>query len=184
MNIRNLIVSLSAGVLALCAITLAFAGKSSELDGDATAVLAQFYQQDPIHQTLGDKAVGMLVFPHVVKGAPGVAGEYGEGVLMIEGRPVRRYIIEGGSPALVAGASEHSEVIMFMTDWALMKFVTSKGWKVSRQSGIAVVSKGAGGAYDLDTLRKPVLGFVFGQEGAPADVSFAGLKISRLNGKS
>jgi lipid-binding SYLF domain-containing protein len=183
-NIRNLIVSLNAGVLALCAGTLAYAGKGSELDGDATTVLAQFYQQDPIHQTLGDKAVGMLVFPHVVKGGAGAAGEYGEGVLMIEGRPVRRYVVEGGSPGLLGGASEHSEVIMFMTDWALMKFVTSKGWTVGRQSGIAVVSKGAGGTYDSDTLRKPVLGFVFGQEATSGDISFSGLKISRLNGKS
>jgi lipid-binding SYLF domain-containing protein len=184
MNIKNFIVTLSVGVLAVCASTIAFAGRSAEIDGDATAALAQFYQQNPLHQQLADRAVGMLVFPHVVKGGAGVSGEYGEGVLMIEGRPVRHYAIEGGSMGLTLGAAEHSEVIMFMTESTLMKFVTSKGWTVGPQTGVAVVSQGAGGTYDSDTLRKPVLGFVFGENGLIGDISFAGLKISKLNGKS
>lgn len=184
MNIKNFIVSLSVGVLALCAGTMAFAGRNSNIDGDATAALAQFYQQNPLHQALADRAVGMLVFPRVAKGGAGVSGEYGEGVLMIEGRPVRHYAIEGGSMGLALGAAEHSEVIMFMSEQALIKFITSKGWTVGPQSGIAVVSRSAGGTYDSVTLRKPVLGFVFGENGLIGDVSFAGLKISKLNGKS
>jgi lipid-binding SYLF domain-containing protein len=180
MRFNHVIASLTVCVLAVCASTIAFAGRNAEIDGDAAAALGQFYQQDPAHQKLAEKAVGMLVFPHVVKG--GAGGEYGEGVLMIEGRPVRHYAVEGGSVGL--GAAEHSEVIMFMTEQALIKFVTSKGWTVGTQAGIAVVYKGAGGQYDSDTLRKPVLGFVFGENGLIGDISFAGLKISKLNSKS
>jgi lipid-binding SYLF domain-containing protein len=184
MIIRNGLVSLSVCVLSLFASTGAFAGRSAAIDGDATAALALLYQQDAIHQELADKAVGMLVFPRVVKGGAGVAGEYGEGVLMIEGRPVRHYLIQGGSADLTAGASEHSEVIMFMTTQALVKFVSSKGWTVGAQTGIAVVSRGAGGKYDSETLRKPVLGFVFSESGMLGDISFAGLKITMLDSKS
>ena len=184
MIIKHRLVSLSVCVLSLFASAGAFAGRSAAIDGDASTALALFYQQNAIHQQLADKAVGMLVFPRVVKGGVGVDGEYGEGVLMIEGRPVRHYIVQGGSVDLTAGAAEHSEVIMFMTTQALVKFVSSKGWIVGAQTGIAVVSKGAGGEYDSATLSKPVLGFVFGENGSIGDISFAGLKITMLDSKS
>ena len=103
---------------------------------------------------------------------------------MIEGRPVRHYLVQGGSVGFTAGAAQHSEVIMFMTTQALVKFVSSKGWIVGAQAGIAVVSKGAAGAYDSETLRNPVLGFVFCEHGLIGDISFAGLKITMLDNKS
>jgi lipid-binding SYLF domain-containing protein len=184
MNIKTWLVSLSVCALSLFASAAAFAGRSTAIDADASAALALFYQQNAIHQELAEKAVGMLVFPRVVKGGVGVAGEYGEGVLMIEGRPVRHYLVQGGSAGLTAGAAEHSEVIMFMTTQALVKFVSSKGWIVGAQTGIAVVSKGAGGEYDSVTLRKPVLGFEFGENGLIGDISFAGLKITMLDSRS
>jgi lipid-binding SYLF domain-containing protein len=184
MIIKSWLVSLSVCVLGLCASSGAIAGRSAAIDGDASTALALFYRQNAIHQELADKAVGMLVFPRVVKGGVGVAGEYGEGVLMIEGRPVRHYLVQGGSMGLTAGAAEHSEVIMFMTTPALVKFVSSKGWIVGAQTGIAVVSKGASGEYDSATLSKPVLGFVFCESGLIGDISFAGLKITMLDSRS
>jgi lipid-binding SYLF domain-containing protein len=184
MIINNGLVSLSVCVLGLFASTSAFAGRSAEIDRDASAALALFYQQDAIHQELADKAVGMLVFPRVVKGGAGISGEYGEGVLMIEGRPVRHYLVQGGSAGLTAGAAAHSEVIMFMNTQALVKFVLSKGWIVGAQTGIAVVSKGAGGGYDSESFRKPVIGFVFCENGLIGDISFAGLRITMLDSKS
>jgi lipid-binding SYLF domain-containing protein len=184
MIIKKGLMSLIVCVFSLFASTVAFAGRSAAIDEDANAALALFYQQNAMYQELADKAVGMLVFPRVVKRRVGVAGEYGEGVLMIEGRPVRHYLVQGRSAGLTAGAAQHSEVIMFMTTQALVKFVSSKGWIVGAQSGIAVVSKGAAGAYDSETLRKPVLGFVFCENGLIADISFAGLEITMLDNKS
>ncbi len=183
MIIKHWLMSLSVCALSLFASAGAFAGRSAKIDGDALAALALFYQQNAIHRELADKAVGLLVFPHVVKGGAGAAGDYGAGVLMIEGRPVRHYLVQGGSMGLTS-AAEHSEVIMFMTTQALMKFVSSKGWIVGAQTGIAVVSKGAGGEYDSETLKKPVLGFVFGENGSIGDISFSGFKITMLDSKS
>jgi lipid-binding SYLF domain-containing protein len=184
MKLKLWIVSLSVFASGLFASTGVIAGRNAEIDGDASSALEQFYQQNPMHQELANKAAGMLVFPHVVKAGVGIAGEYGEGVLFVEGRPVRHYVVQGGSVGLTLGAAQHSEVIMFMTGPALVKFVSSNGWTVGAQTGIAVVSKGAGGEYDSETLKKPVLGFVFGENGLIGDVSFAGLKISKLNDKS
>ena len=70
---------------------------------------------------------------------------------------------------------------MFMTQEALDKFTSSKGWAVGADTGIAVMSKGAGGDYDTKTLQRPILGFVFAEKGLIADVSLDGSKISQLN---
>jgi lipid-binding SYLF domain-containing protein len=70
---------------------------------------------------------------------------------------------------------------MFMTQDALDKFTATKGWAVGADTGIAVMSKGAGGDYDTKTLQRPILGFVFGEKGLIADVSLDGSKITQLN---
>ena len=66
-----------------------------------------------------------------------------------------------------------------MTDAALEKFMNSKDWTVGIDAGVAVV-KGAGAQYDSETLRKPVVAFVFGEKGLIADVSLEGAKVTKL----
>jgi hypothetical protein len=43
-----------------------------------------------------------------------------------------------------------------------------------------VVSKGAGGGYDSETLQKPILGFVFDEKGLIGDLSLKGSKIKKI----
>jgi hypothetical protein len=45
---------------------------------------------------------------------------------------------------------------------------------------VAVVSKGAGGAYDTETLRRPILGFVFDEKGIIGDISLNGSKLKKI----
>jgi hypothetical protein len=42
------------------------------------------------------------------------------------------------------------------------------------------VSEGAGGQYDSAITGKPILGFVFGEQGLTADLSFQGSKITKI----
>jgi lipid-binding SYLF domain-containing protein len=42
------------------------------------------------------------------------------------------------------------------------------------------MKKGAGGTYDTESLKKPVLVFVFGEKGLMGDVSLEGGKISKI----
>jgi len=51
---------------------------------------------------------------------------------------------------------------------------------VGADTSVAVVKKGAGGTYDSETLKKPVLVFVFGEAGLMGDVSLQGAKISKI----
>jgi len=67
-----------------------------------------------------------------------------------------------------------------MTHEALRKFEASKGYKFGADADVAVVSNGAAGAYDTETLKKPILGFIFGEKGLIGDVSVSGSKIKRI----
>jgi lipid-binding SYLF domain-containing protein len=78
------------------------------------------------------------------------------------------------------GAGQHSEIILFMTREALSKFEASHGYSLGVDAQVAVVSKGVGGAYDTETLKKPILGFVFDEKGLIGDVSLNGSKINKI----
>ncbi len=68
-----------------------------------------------------------------------------------------------------------------MTQDALDKFTNSKGWSIGADTGVALVKVGAGGDYDTETLKKPVVGFVFGEKGLIADLSLEGTKINSID---
>ena len=174
----------AAGGLMLLGVfgsTFALADSGTAIDVSARDSLNSFYALDPAHKELAAKAAGMLVFPRITKGGVGIAGEHGEGLLQIGGKTVGYYSITAASVGLTIGVAQRSEIVMFMTQVALDKFVQSKGWTVGAETGIAVVSKGAGGKYDSKTLQKPILGFVYGEKGLIGDLSLEGSKITKID---
>ena len=168
-------------VLALVASAPSFARTKAEIDMSADRALERFYTIDPQDRDLAAKAAGVLVFGRVTKGGAGVAGEFGEGALLVKGQSVGYYSLSAASVGLTLGVAKHDEIIMFMTQEALDKFTSTKGWAVGADTGIAMLSKGAGGEYDTKTMQRPILGFVFAEKGLIADVSLEGSKITQLN---
>ena len=167
-------------VLALIASAPSFARTKAEIDMSADRALERFYTIDPQDRDLAAKAAGVLVFGRVTKGGAGVAGEFGEGVLRINGKTVDYYSVGSASVGLTLGVGKHSEVILFMTHDALDKFTGSSNWSAGADGQIALVSKGAGGQYDVPTLGKPILGFIFHEKGLLGDLSFEGSKITKI----
>jgi lipid-binding SYLF domain-containing protein len=159
---------------------LALAATSAAIDSGVESTLNRFYAQNDLHREWAQKAAAVLVFPRVTKAGAGVGGEYGEGALEVKGKTVGYYKMTGASVGATLGAANHSEVILFMTDEARDKFMNSHDWSVGADANVAVVRKGAGGEYDTETLRKPVVAFVFGEKGLMADASLKGAKITRL----
>ncbi|MHB8474420.1 MAG: lipid-binding SYLF domain-containing protein [Sulfuricaulis sp.] len=157
-----------------------FADSKAELDASVSKTVKQFYALSPKNKELAGKAAGMLVFPRITKAGAGIAGEYGEGVLLVDGKTVGYYSNASGSIGLTLGISDRSEVIMFMTQASLDKFTNSHGWSVGADAGFVLVSAGAGGSYDTQTLQKPILGFVFGKKGLIGDLSIEGSKITKI----
>jgi len=155
------------------------AATKSEINSRVDATLNTFYAQGANHRQLASKAAAVLVFPRVTKAGVGIAGQYGEGALEVNGATVGYYKVSGASVGATLGAEHRSEVILFMTDAAREKFMNSDGWTVGADANVAVV-KGVGGTVDTENLQHPVVAFVFGEKGLMADVSLEGSKVTKL----
>jgi lipid-binding SYLF domain-containing protein len=180
MKSRNLYVAAGLSIMALFAGAAAFAASKAEIDASVGTALTHFRALNPANRDLLHKASGVLIFPRVTKGGVGVAGEYGEGALRVNHQTVSYYSLSSASVGLTLGIAKHSEIILFMTQDALDKFMNSKGWSIGADTGVALIKVGAGGDYDTQTLQKPILGFVFHEKGLIGDLSLEGTKINSI----
>jgi lipid-binding SYLF domain-containing protein len=181
MKAKNLYAATGLAIIALFASTVSLAASKVEIDASVSTALKKWHAINPNHRELASKAAGMLVFPRVTKGGVGIAGEYGEGVLRVNHQTVGYYSLSSASVGLTLGIAKHSEIILFMTQEALDKFTNSKGWSIGADTEVALIKAGAGGEYDSETLKKPILGFVFGEKGLIADISLEGSKINSID---
>ncbi len=152
------------------------------VDAGVKSTLQRFYAENPGNRDLVAKASGMLVFPRVTKAGLGIGGEVGQGALIVGGGTAGYYKMSGASVGATVGVAHRAEIILFMTPEARDKFERSNGWTIGADVGVAVATKGAGGDYDSETLRRPVIAFVLGEHGLIADVSLQGTKITRVEG--
>lgn len=173
-------------ILVLAALlALAWPAARSQAAGPETsqavnATLNQFFNQVPYSRELANKALAVLVFPTVVKAGFGIGGEYGEGELQLRGRHAGYYNIASASIGFQFGAQARSVIIMFMTPGALAQFQSTDGFKVGIDGSIAIITIGAGGAIDTNSVTKPVIGFIFDQKGLMYNLTLEGSKISRI----
>jgi lipid-binding SYLF domain-containing protein len=181
MDIKIILATTGLAIVALTSSAASFAANQAQIDTRVSETLGYFNTINPENTVLGDKAAGMLVFPRVTKGGIGVGGEFGEGVLQVNGKTVGYYSVGAASVGLTLGLAKHSEIIMFMTQDSLKKFTSSDGWSIGADAGITVVSVGASGTYDSQTEQKPILGFAFAEKGLIGDLSLEGAKISKIN---
>jgi lipid-binding SYLF domain-containing protein len=168
--------------LTLILVTLkAFAASQQEIDVYVDEALEQFYEQSPAGEQLAQQAKGILIFPRIYKAGLLAGGEYGEGALRINTNTVGYYNIGAGSFGLQAGVQRKSEIIMFMTDDALEKFRGSKGWEVGVDGSVAIAKLGAGGKLDSNTIKQPIIGFIFSNQGLMFNLTLEGSKITKID---
>jgi lipid-binding SYLF domain-containing protein len=110
-----------------------------------------------------------------------VGGSYGEGALRVGGKTVGYYSTSAASIGLQAGYQDRSEILMFMSKEALDDFQASSGWEVGGNASVAVIDDGLANEIDTVSAEKPVIAFIFGQEGLMADLSLEGAKISKID---
>ena len=183
MKAKSLKALVSTGTIATVAVLIgaaALAADTSAIDKQVGATLDHFYSLSDNNKYLAQNAAAVLVFPSITKAGIGVGGEHGDGALQENGKTVGYYSISGASIGLTLGVSRHSEVILFNTPEARDKFVNGSDWSVGADTSVAVMKKGAGGKYDSESLKKPVLVWVFGEKGLMGDASLQGAKISKL----
>jgi lipid-binding SYLF domain-containing protein len=180
MKLRKLFAASSFAAVALLLSAVSIGATKAEIDERVHVAMHQFYELNPQHKDLVARAKGVLVFPRITKGGVGVGGQFGEGALRIDGKNVDYYSIASASVGVTLGLAKRKEVILFMTQEALDKFVNSHGWTIGADTNVAVLSKGAGGSYDTQTLQRPILGFVFGEKGLIGDISLEGSKVTKI----
>jgi lipid-binding SYLF domain-containing protein len=158
----------------------ALAGPREEIEFKVEAALETFAKESPEGKALMDRAAGVLVFPDVYQLGFGIGGEYGEGALLIGGKPVAYYSTSGASFGLQVGAQTKSQVLLFMTRKALAKFRRSRGWEAGVDGSVAMVTEGVGDDVASRTADQPVIGFVFSNKGLMYDLTLEGSKIAPL----
>jgi len=179
---RRMVLSVLATMACLSvAAEKAAAATAAEIDAKADLALKQLYAEVPVAERLAEDAVGVLVFPSIIKGGLFVGGQYGEGVLLKKGTPAGYYNIASLSYGLQIGAQGFSQVLMFMTDAALGYLAESKGFEIGADATVALADKGVGGDLSTTTLQSPIVAFVFGQEGLMGGISIEGTKITEID---
>jgi lipid-binding SYLF domain-containing protein len=180
MKMKLILAGTGLAIAALGTSSAVYAATKVQIDHRVSRTMEHFDAIDPANLSLGNKAAGMLVFPRVTKAGIGVGGEFGEGVLLVNGKTMGYYKVGAASVGLTLGLAKHSEIIMFMTPEALDRFTSSDGWSIGADAGITVVSGGAAGSFETQTAQKPILGFVFAEKGLIGDLSLQGSKISKI----
>lgn len=165
--------------LAIFMPAYSYAVSADDINFGADKALKTLREQKGAREVL-DKAKGMLVFPGVFKGAIGIGGQYGEGVLRIGNRSEGYYSIAAISFGLSLGGEKKSIVIAFLTDDALKNFKEGSGWTIGGEGSLAVVTLGAGYESSIATVNKPIIAFVFGEKGLMYDLSLNGSKVTKI----
>lgn len=176
--------------VAIVTITIAFtvlipnrllASSAKVIDRDAQASLDKLYKHTPGAKALADKAVGVLVFPSIVKGGFIIAGQFGDGALRKNNKTIAYYRSLAASYGFQAGVQAFGYVLFFMDDASLQYLENSDGWELGTGPSLVVLDAGFGKTFSTTTLQKGVYAFIFDQKGLMGGVGIQGTKITKIN---
>jgi lipid-binding SYLF domain-containing protein len=126
--------------LAGCSTAPKSEAKRESLISDAEATIVVFKRTDPGIGEFFDNAYGYAVFPSVGKGAVGIGGAYGRGVLYEQGALVGFCDLSQGSIGFQLGGQSYSEAIFFQTPSALRRFKAGNFAFAAQASAVALTA--------------------------------------------
>ena len=157
------------------------ASRRQAIDSGVDSALSTLYRQDPGAQQLVSRAKGVLVFPAVLEAGFVFGGWRGDGALRKRGKTVSYHRTTGGSFGLQAGAQSTAVFLLFMTDDALSRFESSKGWTAGVDATVTLLSVGANAQVTSATAKQPVVGYVLSNQGIMVGITVDGSRITRLS---
>ena len=143
--------------------------------------MRKLYQGTPGAKELGEKAVGVLIFPSIKKGGFIIGGQFGDGVLRKRGKTIGYYRSLAASYGLQAGGQAFSYVLFFMDNASLQYLDKSEGWEVGVGPSLVVLDEGFGKVMSTTTMQSGVYAYVFGQKGVMAGLGIQGTKITKIH---
>lgn len=144
------------------------------LRGDADRTLRMARRSEPSLGSFLDAAKAYAVFPTVGKGALGVGGAYGKGVLYQGGEIVGYCDLTQASIGFQIGGQAYSEIIAFETDDAVLTFKSGNLAFAAQATAVALNSgTGANAKYSSG-----VAVFTIAESGLMYEASVGGQKFS------
>jgi len=176
--VRTVILAASLAVgcvgLSACATSPSSAEGKSSLREEAANALDEAQRNDPTLEPVIEEAVGYAVFPSVGKGAVGVGGAYGRGVLYENGQPVGYCDLSQGSIGFQLGGQSYTEIIVFATEAAIEDF-KSGNLEFDAQASAVALKSGAGANA---SYSGGVAVFTMNEAGLMYEASIGGQKFS------
>ena len=117
-------------------------GQSKIIAGSKTAK-AEFIKKDPLMKSLFNKAYGYVIFPNVGKGAIGVGGAAGNGVVYEKNMMIGTASMTQVTVGLQLGGQAYREIIFFETKREMDRFKDSRFEFAAQVSAVAVTAGAA-----------------------------------------
>lgn len=175
---RNLSLLLAATAASLALSACSTAPRSSEgradIREDSSAALAKARSSDPSMTQICHDSYGNAVFPKVGKGAAGVGGAYGKGVLYRDGRMVGYCDLSQASVGFQLGAQTYTEIICFEDQKSFDRFKTGNFTFDAQATAVALKSGAGANAKYADG----VCVFTMDESGLMFEAALGGQKFS------
>jgi lipid-binding SYLF domain-containing protein len=116
--------------------------KEKSLIEDSKNAKAEFVKSDNLMQSLFDDAYAYVIFPNIGKGAIGIGGAAGNGIVFQGGNPIGSAKMKQVSIGFQFGGQAYREVIFFENEAALDRF-RQNNFEFAAQASAVAVTKGA-----------------------------------------
>jgi lipid-binding SYLF domain-containing protein len=116
-------------------------GWKADLIEDSQNALDTMIKQKPKLQSFKDKSYGYAVFPRITKGAVGIGGAGGKGIVFKSHIPTGQSTMSQATIGFQLGGQQYVEVIFFENKKAYDKF-TNKKVKFSGQASAVAIKPG------------------------------------------
>src|SRR5678816_231071 len=147
--------------------------KDAKLMDDSKDAKAHFIKTDSLMQHLFDNLAGYVIFPNVGKGAIGVGGAAGNGILYEGGKAVGRASMKQVNVGFQFGGKAYREVIFFENQAAVDRFKQNK-IEFDAQTSAVAATVGASGNVKY---REGVMVFTQEKGGLMYEASVGGQKF-------
>lgn len=116
--------------------------KENKLIADCQVAKSGFIRSDGLMQSLFQKSYAYVIFPNIGKGAIGVGGAAGNGIVFENGKAIGSAKMKQVSVGFQFGGQVYREVVFFENEAALSRFKGDK-FEFSAQASAVAVTKGA-----------------------------------------
>jgi lipid-binding SYLF domain-containing protein len=148
--------------------------KVDKIINDSKAAKEEFIKSDGLMQNLFDNSYGYVIFPNVGKGAIGVGGAAGNGIVFEKENVVGKAKMKQVSVGFQFGGQAYREVIFFENKEAIDRF---KGDKFEFAAQVSAVAATKGAAANV-RYKEGVMVFTQEKGGLMYEASIGGQKFN------